>query len=57
MHPYFQQAELVKFCNDKGIVVIAYSPLGNPSKDNPFFKSELPTVFTDPVNNFENLFM
>lgn len=29
LHPYFQQNELVRFCEDNGILVIAYSPLGS----------------------------
>lgn len=28
---YLQQPELTKFCQDKGIVIEAYSPLGNNS--------------------------
>ncbi|KAK2597876.1 hypothetical protein N8I77_012631 [Diaporthe amygdali] len=29
LHPYFAQPELVKWCQNKGIIVEAYSPLGN----------------------------
>lgn len=30
LHPYNSQAELVAWCQDEGIAVTAYSPLGNP---------------------------
>lgn len=29
LHPYFQQSELVGFCNDNQILMTAYSPLGS----------------------------
>lgn len=30
LHAYLQQPELVKYCQDNGIVVVSYQTLGNP---------------------------
>jgi diketogulonate reductase-like aldo/keto reductase len=34
-HPYLQQREFMKFHEEKGILVQAYSPLGNNEKGAP----------------------
>ncbi|CAJ0956030.1 unnamed protein product, partial [Mesorhabditis belari] len=47
LHPYFQQKKLRDFCKKHHIVVIAYSPLGNPT--NPFRKTGDPSILTDEV--------
>lgn len=47
-HLYLQQNELVKFCQDNGIVVVAYSPLGAPGRSEYREDSGLPkTVLLD----------
>jgi alcohol dehydrogenase (NADP+) len=34
-HPYHPQAELLEVCNDKGIVLVAFAPLGHGIKPGP----------------------
>lgn len=35
IHPYLQQQDLAKFCKEKGILLEAYSPLGNNQTGEP----------------------
>ena len=50
LHPYLVQSELKTYCNDNGIVLTAYSPLGNPgSAVNPDVNKD--RLLRDPVIN------
>ena len=46
-HPYLQQPLLKKYCDSKGIVLEAYSPLGNPTR--PVVVDADPVVMDDPT--------
>jgi len=50
IHPYLAQKKLKKFCEERGIILTAYSPLGNPGSQ----ASDLPDkdrLLKDPVVN------
>lgn len=58
LHVYLQQKDLVDFCHQNGISVVAYSPLGNPGY-NKFLKrlGQKYKFFFSLGNIFNDLFL
>jgi alcohol dehydrogenase (NADP+) len=47
MHPYLQQNELLAFCNQHGVHLTAYSPLGSGDRPDRLKKADDPQLFED----------
>ncbi len=48
-HPFFPQDDLLKFCNDQGIVFTGYSPLGSGDRPDRMKLDTDPSLFDDPL--------
>ncbi|TYA74446.1 aldo/keto reductase [Seonamhaeicola marinus] len=48
-HPYFQQNDMIALCNEYGIHVTAYAPLGSGDRAAKFKKDDEPVLLQDPV--------
>ena len=47
LHPYLQQADLVRFCQTNGVQVTAYSPLGSGDRPDSFKAANEPVLLAD----------
>lgn len=46
-HPYLNQAKLLRYCQERGIALTAYSPLGSPGRLDP--RLQEPYLIEDPL--------
>ncbi len=49
LHPYNQQAEMLEFCNNNGIFLTAYSPLGSMDRPAPLKGENEPILLEDSI--------
>lgn len=49
LHPYLQQDELVTFCNEQGVFLTAYSPLGSGDRSETMRGADEPNLLADEV--------
>lgn len=49
LHPYLQQPGMLEYCDDAGVVVTAYSPLGSKDRPERLKDDDEPVLLEDPV--------
>ncbi len=48
VHPYLQQKKMLNYCNDKGVLMTAYSPLGSGDRPRRLKKKDEPVLLAHP---------
>jgi aldehyde reductase len=46
-HPYLNQAKIIAFCKERGIVVTAYAPFGRPGSNVNYIRHDVPSLLED----------
>lgn len=49
LHPYLQQRDLLEYCQEQGIHVTAYSPLGSKDRPKRLLKADEPSLLDNPT--------
>jgi alcohol dehydrogenase (NADP+) len=49
LHPYLQQKSLLNFCQENGVHMTAYSPLGSPDRPDSLKSEDEPVLMDDPT--------
>ncbi len=49
LHPYLQQKEMLRFCQQQGIHLTAYSPLGSSDRPDGLKAEDEPVLLEDPI--------
>lgn len=49
LHPFLQQNDMLEFCNDEGIILTAYSPLGSTDRPTQFKAPDEPSLLENPT--------
>ena len=49
LHPYLQQKEMLRFCQQQGVHLTAYSPLGSSDRPDGLKAEDEPVLLEDPI--------
>ena len=49
LHPYLQQKEMLRFCQQQGVHLTAYSPLGSSDRPDGLKAEDEPVLLKDPI--------